>query len=174
MGSLLRSVQGRKRKKCFGEVEVIDREQYAELELDAKVELIRSLIPLGLIHVQDLLTKELQELAGARYARKDEEQRGRRHGSNPGSIRLGGQRIPIRVPRVRSADGGEIPLRSYGALSTGGDLDELLMKRVLFGISCRNYGLPRVWWTPFVARECALGGPRHGKEATDVQQGLQA
>ena len=139
MGSLLRSVQGRKRKKCFGEVEVIDREQYAELELDAKVELIRSLIPLGLIHVQDLLTKELQELAGARYARKDEEQRGRRHGSNPGSIRLGGQRIPIRVPRVRSADGGEIPLRSYGALSTGGDLDELLMKRVLFGISCRNY-----------------------------------
>ena len=109
------------------------------MELDANVELIRSLIPLGLMHVEDLLTKELQELAGVRYARKDEEQRGRRHGSNPGSIRLGGQRIPIRVPRVRSADGGEIPLRSYGALSTGGDLDELLMKRVLFGISCRNY-----------------------------------
>jgi putative transposase len=139
MGSVLRSVPGRKRKKCFGEVEVIGREEYTELELDAKIELIRSLIPLGLMHVQDLLMQELQDLAGARYARKDEAQRGRRHGSNPGSIRLGGQRVPIRVPRVRSAAGGEIPLRSYTALSQGGDLDELLLKRVLYGISCRNY-----------------------------------
>ena len=139
MGSFLRSVRGRKRKKCFGEVEILNREDYGELELDAKVELIRSLIPLGLMHVQDLLNQELRVLAGSRYARKDEGQRGRRHGSNPGSVRLGGQRVPIRVPRVRSAEGGEIALRSYGALSGGGDLDELLLKRVLFGISCRNY-----------------------------------
>ena len=55
MGSVLRSVQARKRKKCFGEVEIIGREAYAELELDSKVELIRSLIPLGLMHVQELL-----------------------------------------------------------------------------------------------------------------------
>lgn len=139
MGSVLRSVHARKRKKCFGEVEIIGREAYAEMELDSKVELIRSLIPLGLMHVQELLSQELGALAGARYARKGEEQRGRRHGSNPGSIRLGGQRVPILVPRVRSAEGGEIPLRSYGALSSGGDLDELLLKRVLYGISCRNY-----------------------------------
>lgn len=139
MESVLRPVQARKRKKCFGEVEIIGRETYAELELDSKVELIRSLIPLGLMHVNELLNQELKDLAGARYARKGEEQRGRRHGSNPGSLRLGGQRVPILVPRVRSAQGGEIPLRSYGALSTGGDLDELLLKRVLYGISCRNY-----------------------------------
>ena len=139
MGSVLRSVRARKRKKCFGEVEIISREAYAELELNSKVELIRSLIPLGLMHVQELLNQELRALAGVRYPRKDEEQRGRRHGSNPGSLRLGGQRVPIAVPRVRSAQGGEIPLRSYGALSGGGDLDELLLKRVLYGISCRNY-----------------------------------
>ena len=153
MGSVLRSVQRRKRKKSFGEVEIMDREQYADLELDAKVELIRSLIPLGLMHVQDLLQQELRALAGARYARKDEELRGRRHGSNPGSIRLGGQRVPIRVPRIRSAEGGEIALRSYGALSSGGDLDELLLKRVLYGISCRNYeaaaeSIPELFPTP--------------------------
>ena len=33
--------------------------------------------------------------------------RGRRHGSNPGTVGLGGQRVAIRVPRVRSAEGGE-------------------------------------------------------------------
>ena len=78
MGSVLRSVQARKRKKCFGEVEIIGREAYAELEMDSKVELIRSLIPLGLMHVEELLNQELGALAGVRYARKDEEQRGRR------------------------------------------------------------------------------------------------
>ena len=35
--------------------DVIDREGYAELEVDAKVELIRSLIPLGLLHIAELL-----------------------------------------------------------------------------------------------------------------------
>ncbi len=39
---------------------------YAELEVDAKVELIRSLVPLGLMHI--LL--DVTALAGERYARK--------------------------------------------------------------------------------------------------------
>ena len=47
--------------------------------------------------------------------------------------------MPIRVPRVRSKAGGEIPLRSYDALSNGGEVNELLLRRVLYGISCRNY-----------------------------------
>ncbi len=36
MGSVLRPVQARKRKKSFGEVELIGREAYAEMELDSK------------------------------------------------------------------------------------------------------------------------------------------
>jgi transposase-like protein len=40
---------------------------------------------------------------------------------------------------VRS-EGSEIPLRSYQKLHTGGgDVDEVLLRRVLHGISCRNY-----------------------------------
>jgi len=120
-------------------VQVVQREEYAELELDAKVELIRSLVPLGLMHVQELLDDEVRALAGGRYARKAESQVGRRHGSNPGSVRMAGQRVPILVPRVRGEQGGEIPLRSYGALSGGGEVDEGLLRRVLYGISCRNY-----------------------------------
>ena len=64
---------------------------------------------------------------------------GRRHGSNPGTVGLGGQRVPIRVPQVRSIEGGEIPLRCYEAVSHGGEVNDLLLKRVLYGISCRNY-----------------------------------
>ena len=139
MGSLLRSAKKRKKVRRLGEVEIVRREEYAELELDAKVEMIRSLVPLGLMHIHELLDDEVKALAGERYARKDELERGRRHGSNPGTVGLAGQRVPIRVPRVRSIGRGEIPLRSYEALSQDGEVNDLLLKRVLYGISCRNY-----------------------------------
>jgi hypothetical protein len=43
------------------------------------------------------------------------------------------------VPRLRG-ERGEIALRSYRALHGGaGQVDERLLRRVLFVISCRNY-----------------------------------
>ena len=71
MSSVLRPVRKRKKVRTLGPVDVIDREEYAELDVDTKVELIRSLVPLGLMHVEELLDAEVTALAGARYARKD-------------------------------------------------------------------------------------------------------
>ena len=116
MSSVLRSVRKRKKGHTLGAVDVIDREEYAELEVDAKVALIRSLVPLGLMHIEDLLDEEVTALAGERYARKAPSVGGRRHGSNPGTVGLAGQRVPIRVPRIRHVTESEIPLRSYEAL----------------------------------------------------------
>ena len=70
--SVLRAVRKRKKVRKLGAIDIIRREAYADLELDAKVELIRALVPLGLLHVQELLDQEVTALAGARYARKDE------------------------------------------------------------------------------------------------------
>ena len=109
MGSLLRTVKKRKKSRRLGEVEVVNREGYAELDVDSKVEMIRALVPLGLMHVHELLDDEVKAMAGERYARKEESAPGRRHGTNPGTVGLAGQRVPIRVPRVRSIEGGEIP-----------------------------------------------------------------
>jgi transposase-like protein len=139
MGSVLRSVKKRKKSRRLGEVEVISRDEYGEFDVDSKVEMIRALVPLGLMHVSELLDDEVTELAGARHARKESSMRGRRHGSNPGTARLAGQRVPIRVPRVRGVAGGEISLRSYEAVRSGGQVNDVLLKRVLYGISCRNY-----------------------------------
>jgi hypothetical protein len=139
MGSLLRTAKKHKKSRRLGKPEVMAREEYGELEVDVKIEMIRSLIPLGLMHVHELLDDEVKELAGERYARKGKLERGRRHGTNPGTVGLAGQRVPIRVPRVRSQEGVEIPLRSYEALNDGGEVNDLLLKRVLYGISCRNY-----------------------------------
>ena len=137
--SVLRAVRKRKKVRKLGSVNIIRREAYADLELDAKVELIRSLVPLGLMHVQELLDEEVTALARERYARKDASVAGRRHGSNPGTVGLAGQRVPIRVPRIRRLAGSEIPLRSYEALHGDREVDDVLLRRVLYGISCRNY-----------------------------------
>ena len=139
MSSVLRSVRKRKKGRLLGAVDVIDREGYAELEVDAKVELIRSLIPLGLLHIEELLDEEVPALAGERYARKDPSVGGRRHGSNPGTVGLAGQRVPIRVPRIRHVTEREMPRRSYEALHGDRAVNDLLLRRVLYGISCRNY-----------------------------------
>lgn len=138
MKSVLRSLKERKKTKRLGRIEIVNRERYRELEVDMKVELIRGLIPLGLMHIQELLDDEVIALAGPRYTRKDPSVLGVRHGTNPGSVPLAGQRVAIRVPRVRGPQ-GEVALHTYGALQGEGALDETLLKRVLYGISCRNY-----------------------------------
>ena len=53
MSSVLRSVRKRKNGRTLGAVDIIDRAEYAELEVDAKVELIRALVPLGLMHIEE-------------------------------------------------------------------------------------------------------------------------
>ena len=138
MSRVLRSVRKRKKGCTLGAVDVIDREGYAELEVDAKVEWIRSVVPLGLLHIEELLDEEVTALAGERYARKDPSVGGRRHGRNPGTVGLAGQRVPIRVPRIRHVTEREIPRRSYEALHGDRAVNDLLLRRVLYGISCRN------------------------------------
>ena len=138
MSRVLRSVRKRKKGCTLGAGAVIDREGYAELEVEAKVEWIRSLVPLGLLHIEELLDEEVTALAGERYARKDPSVGGRRHGSNPGTVGLAGQRVPIRVPRICHVTAREIPLRSDEALHGDRAVNDLLLRRVLSGISCRN------------------------------------
>ena len=130
MSSVLRSVKKRTKSRRLGEVKIISREDYVEFDLDAKVEAIRALVPLGLMHVQETLDQEVTALAGVRYARKATATRGRRHGSNPGTVGLAGQRVPIRVPRVRSVAGSEIPLRAYDALRGAREANGVLLRRV--------------------------------------------
>ena len=47
MSSVLRPVRKRKKGRKLGRVDILRREEYAPLELDPKVELIRSLVPLA-------------------------------------------------------------------------------------------------------------------------------
>ena len=134
----IRVIRPRGKRKVLTRARRLTRTEFEAMELSGRVETIRSLVGIGLLHVFEELDREVVALAGERYARKDAETVYRRHGSNPGSVRLAGQRIGITVPRVRGFQ-GEVPLSSYESLQHGGELDETLFRRVLYGISCRDY-----------------------------------
>ena len=139
MGRMPRLVERGKKERRLGEPREVSWEEIEVLELDPRVELIRQLIPLGLAEVGRMLEEEVEQLAGQRHARKTEDDRHCRHGHNPGSVRLGGQRHPVRVPRVRGP-AGESRLAAYEQLhGSPGEMDEGLFRKVLLGISCRDY-----------------------------------
>ena len=53
-----------RKSKRLGEPEVVSREEYAGMELDSRLELIRSLVPVGLMAVYQELDREVVSLAG--------------------------------------------------------------------------------------------------------------
>ena len=106
----------------------------------AALALIRALIPLGLRAVEDALLAEVAALAGPPYARDDARPELVRWGAQRGSIFLADQQVPITVPRVRDrAAGCEVPLTTYTALQTPRGHDVGLFRKVLGGLSCREY-----------------------------------
>ena len=110
-----------------------------ELEMDLKLQLIQELIPLGLIHVGELLTEELKALAGDRYKRNGTPGHVR-WTKQWGSVYIGEQKLPIRYQRVRDRKKGrEVELTSYKRLQEPHHLDEGLLTKILIGLSCRRY-----------------------------------
>ena len=69
----------------------------------------------------------------------DAERSGRRAGNTESPITLGGRRITIRRPRVRTSDGEELSLPSYGAAADRDPLDRHTLEAVAAGVSTRRY-----------------------------------
>lgn len=112
----------------------------AHADLDTRIALIQALIPLGLQAVDDVLQQEVAALAGPRYARADGTPHVVRWGRQPGSIYLADQKLSVQVPRVRNRQAGiEVPLQSYARLQQPRAADEGVLRRILYGLSCRDY-----------------------------------
>jgi putative transposase len=63
-----------------------------------------------------------------------------RHGSEGGSVTLGGRRVTVRRPRVRASDGsGEVAVPSYEMFAGTEMLGRMAMERMLAGLSTRRY-----------------------------------
>ncbi len=131
----------KKRVKRTVEIGTVDPAAGAVAEdLDARIEAIQLLVPLGLEAVAEELQRAVMELAGRRYQRKESDQPYRRWGSQRGSVYLGDQKVPVEVPRVRNVDSDtEVALDAYQALQTPRKMDEGLLQKVLKGSSAPGF-----------------------------------
>lgn len=111
-------------------------DSYSE-NLDVMASVIQELIPLGLRAVAEELQKEVASLVGQRYQRGNENSR---WGSQPGSVYLRDQKVPIMVPRVRNTQRDqEVPLTFYQRLQEPLAADQQTILKLLNGISTRKY-----------------------------------
>ena len=63
-----------------------------------------------------------------------------RHGTEDGSVTLGGRRVGVRRPRVRTADGsGEVPVPAYDLFSSTELLGEMALAKMMAKLSTRRY-----------------------------------
>ena len=107
---------------------------------DVRVMLLQALIPLGLEAARALFEEEVTAVAGPRYARHDGAAHRVRWGRQQGSIYLADQKLALPVPRVRDRQAGaEVPLQTYARLQHPRAADEGVMRRILYGLSCRDY-----------------------------------
>lgn len=126
-----------KGRRINGKAEEAIREVDQDPGRESRLAMIQMLIPLGLKAVERELQSEVAELAGSRYARGSE---GERWGSNPGSVYLGDQKVLIRVPRVRSkSEESDFRLKSYERLQSPQNIDDIVLSRVINGISQGKY-----------------------------------
>lgn len=93
----------------------------------------------GLATAMAMMRSEAEALCGGWNAR-DPERTHVRGGTAPTSVVMGGQKLPIRRPRVRTAEGDEeVQLETFGVFSQGDLLNRVVVERMLAGVATRSF-----------------------------------
>ena len=112
----------------------------AEIAGAAKEGLLALAVGTGLQVMAAMFEEDVARLCGP-DGKHNPGRAGYRHGTEAGSVTLGGRRLAVTRPRVRAADGsGELHLPSYDLFSSTEILGQLALERMLAGLSSRRYG----------------------------------
>ena len=97
-------------------------------------------VGVGLGVLAELMEEEVTEVVGPK-GRHDPDRSAVRHGHQPGEVTLGGRRVGVQRPRVRTADANsELELSVYQHFADRDPLSRIVLERMLAGVSCRRYG----------------------------------
>jgi putative transposase len=111
----------------------------AEIAGSMREGLLALAVGTGLQVMQVLMEADVAAVAGPK-GRHDPGRTAVRHGSERGSVTLGGRRVPVSRPRVRAVDGaGELPVPTYELFAGTELLGSMAMERMLAGLSTRRY-----------------------------------
>jgi len=110
-----------------------------DLAETAREGLLALAVGTGLQVMQVLMDEDVTAVAGPK-GKWDPDRVATRHGHDDGEVTLGGRRVPVRRPRVRSADGStEVAVPTYELFSSTEILGRMAMERMLAKLSTRRY-----------------------------------
>ena len=102
-----------------------------ELAETVKEGLLALAVGAGLQVMQVMMAESVTTLCGPK-GRHDADRSAVRHGQEDGSVTLGGRRVPVRRPRVRSADGtAEVAVPAYDLFASTELLSEMALQRMM-------------------------------------------
>jgi len=112
-----------------------------EQSVDLRISLLQNHLSISQIMINELLEEEVIQKSGARYSReKPNDGRYSRWGFNPGSVRIGDQKLKVDVPRIfDNEENRNSVLDRYEDLKQLPEPSEQLINGVLLGLSMRDY-----------------------------------
>jgi putative transposase len=115
------------------------QEALGELVGAARDGLLALSVGLGLRVVHELMEAEVTEVVGPK-GKHDPDRTAKRHGHEDGSMTLGGRRVEVTRPRMRTADDEhELPVQAYEYFADRDPLTRAVMDRMLAGVSTRKF-----------------------------------
>ena len=110
-----------------------------EIAADMREGLLALAVGAGLQVMAQLMQADVSAVCGPK-GKHDPDRTASRHGTEAGSVTLGGRRVPVRRPRVRAVDGsGEVSVPAYELFNGTELLGKMAMERMLGGQSTRRY-----------------------------------
>lgn len=109
-----------------------------EVLVKARWDLRSLIVGTGLQVLRALLEDDREVLCGPKY-RPQADRRAYRHGHEEGVLVLGGRKVRVPKPRVRTVAGEELELPTWAALRGEDPLDERVQSQLVLGVSTRRY-----------------------------------
>ncbi len=109
-----------------------------DVTVDLRAELSELVVRSGLAVLTAMLEEDRTALCGPRYAH-DPARRASRAGTTGSEVVLGGRKVTISRPRVRTATGHEVGLPTFERLAATDPLDRRTVDQMLLGVATRGY-----------------------------------
>ena len=108
-----------------------------DLLIDTKTELLELALRSGLRVFTTMLEEDRTAICGPRYAHEPD-RAASRAGTTPSEVVLGGRKVTIQRPRVRTA-AGEVALPTFQTMAATDPLDRRVVEQMLVGVATRQY-----------------------------------
>jgi transposase-like protein len=115
------------------------QEALGQLVGAAKEGLLALSVSIGLGVLSEMMAEEVEDVCGPK-GKHNPDRTAYRHGTDDGTVTLGGRRVEVERPRMRTKDGDqEVPLRTYEHFADRDPLARVVLERMLAGVSTRRY-----------------------------------